>query len=219
MISSDARTARERLLAFASELIDTLAQQGITQFSSHKQAALSPHRIRRGTLPLRSRSSRDGFATATGVEEQSRRSARADQVGASAAGYRERTASASGADAIVTGDLDLLAVDPKAALVRGHHAPPARRSARLTRPRPPFRSYLGGPGGTQPPARRGPLSALEIRKASGEGSASTPRPLDPERPYLARHSRTLHIAAVCRDFVAVRERPSVNARKAPDLPW
>jgi hypothetical protein len=193
MISSDARTARERLLAFASELIDTLAQQGITQFSSHKQAALSPHRIRRGTLPLRSRSSRDGFATATGVEEQSRRSARADQVGASAAGYRERTASASGADAIVTGDLDLLAVDPKAALVRGHHAPPARRSARLTRPRPPFRSYLGGPGGTQPPARRGPLSALEIRKASGGGqrvySASTrsrtavSRPPQPYTPY------------------------------------
>ena len=42
MISSDARTARERLLAAASELIDTLAQQGITQFSSHEQAALSP---------------------------------------------------------------------------------------------------------------------------------------------------------------------------------
>ena len=42
MISSDARTARERLLAAASELIDTLAQQGITQLSSHEQAALSP---------------------------------------------------------------------------------------------------------------------------------------------------------------------------------
>ena len=38
MISSDARTARERLLAAASELIDTLAQQGITQFSSHEEA-------------------------------------------------------------------------------------------------------------------------------------------------------------------------------------
>ena len=41
MISSDARTARERLLAAASELIDTLAQQGITQFSSHEAAAVS----------------------------------------------------------------------------------------------------------------------------------------------------------------------------------
>ena len=40
MISSDARTARERLLAAASELIDTLAQQGITQFSSHETGAL-----------------------------------------------------------------------------------------------------------------------------------------------------------------------------------
>ena len=41
MISSDARTARERLLAAASELIDTLAQQGITQFSSHEEGAAS----------------------------------------------------------------------------------------------------------------------------------------------------------------------------------
>lgn len=40
MIASDARTARERLLAAASELIDTLAQQGITQFSSHETGAL-----------------------------------------------------------------------------------------------------------------------------------------------------------------------------------
>ena len=144
--------------------------------------------------------------TGVGVEEHSCRSARDGQVGASAAGDRERTATTSAAGAIVNGDLDGLAVDPKAALIRGHHAPPPRRSARPTRPRAPFRSYSGGPGGS-PPARRGRVSALENRKPNGECSASTPRPLDPQRPYFGRHARTRRIAAACRDYVPVGERP------------
>lgn len=40
MIASDALPRGKRWLAAASELIDTLAQQGITQFSSHETGAL-----------------------------------------------------------------------------------------------------------------------------------------------------------------------------------
>jgi hypothetical protein len=46
-------------------------------------------------------------------------------------------------------------------------------------------------------------------------SASNPRPLDPLRPYFGGHSRRLRIAAVCRDFVPVRQRPLTPVAPSP----
>ena len=76
----------------------------------------------------------------------------------------------------------------------------------------------GGPGGPPPPARRGPVSALEIRKTNGGEqrvhSASTRstttanRPPQPYTPYCG-----------CLQGFSARPRASVNARNTLTLPW
>jgi hypothetical protein len=76
----------------------------------------------------------------------------------------------------------------------------------------------GGPGGPPPPSRRGPVSALEIRKSDGGvqrvHSASTRSRTSANRaprPYIPH----------CGDLQGFRARlrASVNARETLTLPW
>ena len=73
-------------------------------------------------------------------------------------------------------------------------------AAQLSRHRADPEARRRRPGGD-------PCQPWRFGRRRGECSASTPRPLDPQRPYFGHNGRTLRIAAVCRDFVPVRERP------------
>jgi hypothetical protein len=98
-------------------------------------------------------------------------------------------------------------------------SPRARERGRLQRPprgaeRPCGRCDPAplGPHRADPEVRRrrlggDPCQPWRFGRRIGEGSASTPRPLDRERPYFGHNSRTFRFAAVCRDFVPIRERP------------
>ena len=72
-------------------------------------------------------------------------------------------------------------------VVRAHRADPEARRRR--------------PGGD-------PCQPWRFGRRTGESSASTPRPLDPHRPYSDHHGCTLCFAAICRVFVPIRERRS-----------
>lgn len=179
----------------------------------------------RGCLPTLSMTAlrvaeRSGHADATtaiGVEEQSRRSARAGQVGASAAGCRERTATASGADAIVTGVISTCSRSTQRQLSFEVITPASSSIGSADLATSAVRSYSGGRGGPPPTARRGPVSALEIQKMNGGEqrvhSASTRstttvnRPPRPYTPYCG-----------CLQVFRAHSGASVNARKTPTLP-
>jgi len=81
--------------------------------------------------------------------------------------------------------------------------PPARRSARLTRPRPPFVRIRVDPEASPRQPSGNPCHRWRFGRRMGEGSASTPRPLDPQRPQIGHRGRTGQIAAVFRDLVPV----------------